>query len=131
MIRRAKERPPVDHAAFRERWIALIGQAHQAVDVDSPDLRARLAERAVTARNIWTPPAPYPAGLLVLSFAQLAYAWGRQVDPALRAGTSPALIQAAGVADQVISAAVAAEAVIAPAPVAERTVRLPYADGDA
>lgn len=124
---RRSVRPPVDHAADRAKWVDLILRAHQAVEADTPEARSRLAERAVTARNVWTPPAPYPEGLIVQAFAQAAYGWGRQVNPALREGAAALMIQAAGLADQIITAAI--EAADAPPPVpAEPAVRLPYAD---
>jgi hypothetical protein len=126
-MKRRTARPPIDHAADRARWIDLILQAHQAVEADTPEARSRLAERAVTARNVWTPPAPYPAGLIVHAFAQAAYAWGRQVDPVLRQGAAAMMIQAAGLADQVIVAAQAA-AEASPLTPTLPAARLPYAD---
>ena len=127
MNRRASPRPPIDYGRDRARWEKLILQAHQAVAEDTPDARAQLAGAGVAARNVWNPPAPYPAGLLCLGFAHLAYAWGRQTDPVLRAGARDALIQAAGLADQVMHAVEASTPMSEASPTAP-SARLPYAD---
>lgn len=124
----ARPRPPVDYSRDRSRWEKLILQAHEAVAEDAPEARRRLAADGLSARNVWTPPAPYPSGLLCLGFAHLAYAWGSQTDPALRASARETLIHAAGMADQVM------RTVFAPAPVEALAAgetpacRLPYAD---
>ena len=128
---RRSARPPIDHAADRAKWVDLILQAHQAVEADTHEARSRLAERAVTARNVWTPPAPYPEGLIVQAFAQAAYGWGRQVNPALREGAAALMLQAAGLADQVITSAILAAETPGLAPTLAPTLpaaRLPYAD---
>lgn len=119
-------RPVVDYARDRDRWADLIRQAHRAVEEDSPDARARLAERAISARNVWNPPVAYPENLLCLGFAQMAYGWARQIKAELREAAAPVLMAAAGVAEQ----AMAAPVVTAPPPeqVGEAVVRLPYRD---
>lgn len=121
-------RPAVDYARDRDRWADLIRQAHRAVEEDSPDARARLAERAISARNVWAPPAAYPEGLLCLAFAQLAYGWARQIRSELRLAAAPVLMAAAGVAEQAMAAPVATAEAPPPEQVGEAVVRLPYRD---
>jgi len=128
--RRSPVRPLIDYARDRARWVRLIHDAQVAVASDDPDLRHAVAAAGCSARNVWNPPAAYPDGLLALSFAHLAYAWGRQTDAGLRAATRDVLIQAAGLADQVIERAAAGgiDAAAQPDRMGEAVVRLPYRD---
>lgn len=120
-------RPAIDYARDRDRWADLIRQAHRAVEEDSPDARSRLADRAISARNVWNPPVAYPENLLCLAFAQMAYGWARQVKSDLRLAAAPVLMAAAGVAEQAMAQPVVT-ASPPPEQVGEAVVRLPYRD---
>lgn len=131
MKRTAISRPPMDHGRDRARWHRLIDQAHQAVADDTPVARRELAAAGLSARNVWNPPAPYPAGLLATGFAHLAYAWATQTDGALRDAAREALIASAAMADLVLSAPVLVGPDLSSTPdltVARPALRLPYAD---
>ena len=131
MKRASKLRPPVDYGRDRARWERLIHQAHHAVANDTPDARRELASAGLSARNVWNPPAPYPAGLLAAAFAHLAYAWASQTDATLRTAGREALIASAAMADLVMSAPVYVGSDLSSTPdlTSERpALRLPYAD---
>lgn len=127
-MKRAAPSPSVDYRADRNRWADLVALAHRAASSGSPaDLKA-LSDKALTGENGWTMLAPYPRGLVCRVLTRAAWAYGRQIDPAMRAQLAPLMIASAGLVDElhqqtadVVSAAPAAMP-------AATALRLPYAD---
>ena len=132
-MKRRPEQPPVDYAVDRNKWAGLVELVHVAAASDTPaDLKA-LSDRALAAETCWTMLAPFPEGLVCRVLSRLAWAYGRQADPALRAQIAPLLIPAAGLVDGLFQRTANApapepEPAAAPAPARAEAPRLPYAD---
>ena len=125
-MKRASEAPPPDYRVDRSRWAQLVELAHAAAASDAlADLKL-LSERAMAAETGWTNLAPYPQGLLCRVLARTAWAYGRQIDPAVRAQMAPMLIGAAGMVDELHQQTATADTPPTVAP--SSAARLPYAD---
>ena len=127
-MKRPAPRPSVDYRTDRNRWADLVALAHKAASTGAPaDLKA-LSEKALTGESGWTMLAPYPRGLVCRVLTRTAWAYGRQVDPAMRAQLAPLMIASAGLVDELFQQTADTVAVIPALPVATSTQRLPYAD---
>lgn len=128
-MKRPAPRPSVDYRTDRNRWADLVALAHKAASSGAPaDLKA-LSDRALTGENGWTMLAPYPRGLVCRVLTRAAWAYGRQIDPAMRAQLAPLMIASASLVDELYQQT--AEAVTAAPvamPAAAPAQRLPYAD---
>lgn len=128
-MKRGAPSPCVDYRADRSRWADLVVLAHRAASSGSPaDLKA-LSDKALTGENGWTMLAPYPRGLVCRVLTRAAWAYGRQIDPAMRAQLAPLMITSAGLVDELYQqTADAVTAAPAGMPAATPAQRLPYAD---
>lgn len=126
-MKRTTSLPAVDYRADRNRWGDLIALAHKAASTGTPaDLKA-LSDKALNADSCWTMLAPFPRGLVCRVLTRTAWAYGRQVDTAVRAQLAPMLITAAGLVDELHQQTADAAVPTSP-PVAAADARLPYAD---
>lgn len=127
-MKRSPPPPAADYRADRSKWAGLVALSHKAVSTNAPaDLKA-LSELALTGETCWTMLAPFPRGLVCRILSRTAWAYGRQIDPAMRAQLAPLMIASAGLVDELHQQTADTVAVAPAMPVATSTQRLPYAD---
>ncbi len=100
---RAIAAPVLDYRRDRPRWAGLIRDVHLVAAGEGSTTARALAEVANSARNLWTPLAGYPSGVVCDVFATTAWAWARAVDGEAREQLKGMMLTSAGMVDQLLS----------------------------